>query len=435
MDAVAAWFRLDLRRRWRSLLVLALLIALAAGTVMTVAAGARRGASAMDRLQDQTLPATLLVAPVTPGFDWAPVRELPEVEALAQVVYSGFEIDGAPAADSFMLPPADAEAMRAIERPIVLQGRLADPDRADEVVVTPAFTRTYGKTVGDSVALGLYTPGQVDTGQGPDTAQTNLVADLWILTYQQQAAALEADLNPNTTAPAAGPVVEATIVGTVRSPLYGDQLDTPGFVVPSAGLYAAYAPNLLGADGLASVNALVRLAGGEAAIPGFLASLAEATGRSDIAVYNLAAAARAIGDTTGFEANALYVLAIAAGIAAVFLVGLSVARYAAASAADLRVLGAVGMTAGQSSWVAVAGPALAAVAGCLLGAAVSVLASRWFPVGSASLVEPAPGVDLDALVLAAGLIGIPLLVGAGAFTAATVVARSAARPAPARRSA
>ena len=46
------WVRLDLRRRVRSLLVLALLVAVTTTVVLTAVAGSRRGASAVDRLLD-----------------------------------------------------------------------------------------------------------------------------------------------------------------------------------------------------------------------------------------------------------------------------------------------------------------------------------------------------------------------------------------------
>jgi hypothetical protein len=49
MGMAGTWLRLDLRRRWRSLVVLALLVALSAGVVLTAVAGARRGDTAFGR--------------------------------------------------------------------------------------------------------------------------------------------------------------------------------------------------------------------------------------------------------------------------------------------------------------------------------------------------------------------------------------------------
>jgi len=288
---IAAWLRIELRRRWRSLGVLALLIAIATATVLVAVAGARRGTSAVDRLLAQTRPATAVVSPQTFPFDWGPIRRLPEVAAVATFPgYTGFGIDQAPAQTVALYLPADTEVLSHVERPVVLRGRLADPTRADEAVVTAAFVGTYGYGVGDTVTVRLFTPQQVDTGvSGVRTA---------------------------TPARPAGPALQVRIVGEIRSLWFSDRAGDPGRLIPSAGLLAHYGANLLGAKGDGALSALVRLRGGQADLARFRADLARITGRPDIDVVDRGVAAQQARDITGFEGACLLAFGLAAFAAA-----------------------------------------------------------------------------------------------------------------------
>lgn len=78
MTFTLRWLRIDARRRWRSFVVLALVVALSTGTVLAAFAGARGEDSAIERLRALTLGAQATL--VAPGFDWDLVRGMPGVE-------------------------------------------------------------------------------------------------------------------------------------------------------------------------------------------------------------------------------------------------------------------------------------------------------------------------------------------------------------------
>ncbi len=406
---ILTWLRLDLRRRWRSLIMLALLVALATATVLAAAAGARRGQTAFGRLWAITLPATATVLPNQPGFDWAKVRALPQVTALTRFpVTFGFALDCCPAA-STGFPLADDEMTRTIERPVILAGRLFNPDRADEVVVTPQFQASYGKGVGDTLILHLATPRQIDAGYD------------------------------GSAGPPRGPRIRARIVGVGRSPFGSVNVEGPGQkggVLTTPALFTRYRANMLGTTGRTYINALVRLKGGSAGLPAFRAGLARVSGRSDIDVWNnLVDFGGPVRRLTGYEAACLLAFAVAALVAAFFLIGQSVARYTSATMADLQVLQAVGLTPRQAVASAAAAPVLAAAAGGTLGVAAAVVASRWMPIGAASFVEPHPGIDVDWLILGPGWVMAPLLVAAGSAATAAMALSAGRRRAAPRRSA
>jgi hypothetical protein len=403
---IAAWTRLECQRRWRSLAALALLVALATATVLTAAAGARRGQTAFDRLWARTLPATVTVLPNQPDFDWSRIRALPEVSGLTTFALAKFVIDGYPvAAQNTGFPPGDSQVFRTIERPVVLQGRLLNPRRVDEVDVTPRFPAIYGKGVGDTLTLQLPSPRQ---GQ---------------------------DYDPSSGLPPRGPKIRVRIVGVIRSPWFSDSPGSEGGVAPSPALMAHYRANIMGVHGNGFVNALVRLKGGTAAIPRFRADLARVTGRSDIDVWdNLASFGVPARRVTGYEAACLLAFALAALAAAFFLVGQSVARYTSATVSDLQLLRAPGMTPRQTTAGACAAPFLAAVAGATLGIAGAVVASQWMPIGVASMLEPHPGISADWLVLGVGWAAAPLLVLAGSAIAAAIALEAGRARRPPRRS-
>ncbi len=408
MPITRCWLRLELRRRWRSLVVLALLVALSTGVVIATLAAARRGASVVQRLTERTLPATVAVVANTPGFDWRPIAALPEVAALTKfVVDYSLAIDGVDKA-GLGFPFADDAIGRSIERPVISAGRMFDPKRVDEAVVTRKFVSHYHKGVGDSVTLRLPSATQLDdsfTGSTPSTFD--------------------------------GPVVRLHIVGVILSPWFSDAPDSDGGIQISPAVTARYPREILGDPGPDNgqfVNALVRLRHQGADIPKFTADLKRVTGRDDIGLLDLVAQGRDIQHQDSFESRCLVAFALAAFLAAVFLVGQAITRYASASTAELQTLRALGMTPGQTTRVATAGPAIVGVLGAGLGVVGSWVASNWFPFGTAKLFEPSLGRQWDWWVMLPCAVLISGLVALGAAVAARLAVRASRREGATRRS-
>lgn len=389
MRSVLAWLRIDLRRRGRSLVVLSLLLALAGGLVLAVTAGARRNGSALHRLQAVTLPATAIVLPNEPGFDWDQVKALPEVEALGQFsLRAAYGIEGVDN-DGVSFPSANADFYTKVERPVALTGRVFDNSRADEVVVSPKFLTKYHKKLGDTVTARFFTPAQVD-------------------------AALEAEseLDPSTAKAGRQPL---RIVGTVGIPWlleFGGGEDAG--ILPTHAFYQRHRTEMIGTDPSQEIiNSLVRLRGGVADLPLFRADLERLHPGKKLDVVNLLEAGKHITNSTSFERNALFVFGLVATIAALLIVGQAIVRYAASAVVDLDVLRALGMTRQEAVLAAVGGPALAAVGAAVVAVVAAVAASSLFPIGVGARVEPDPGRHADWAVLLPGatlLVALVLLI-------------------------
>ncbi len=254
------WLRLEVRRRWRSLLVLALLVALATATVLAAAAGARRGQTAFDRLWASTLPATVTVLPNQPGFDWDKVRALPEVAVLSEFPVNGtpFELTCCP--DASVGIRADRRRDGPDHRAAGPAGRAAvrpRPRRRD-----PRHPAVRGRLPQGRRRSRDHAPGQ------PEASRRGVGRD-------HRAAARSRHPGPDRRG------------GTQRLRVRDHgRARAKGGVLPSPALFDRYRANILGTNGQMYINALIRLKGGTAAIPAFRADLARVTGRSDIDVWN-----------------------------------------------------------------------------------------------------------------------------------------------------
>jgi ABC-type lipoprotein release transport system permease subunit len=409
---VATWLRLELRRRWRSLVVLGLLVAVSAAVVMTALAAARRGASSITRLAARTEPATIAVLANQPGFDWTKIAALPEVRSLTKfVVDYKLSYEGLGNVN-WGFPPADSAFLRTIEKPVIFAGRIPDPSRADEAIVTRKFVQTQHKGVGDTITLHLPTAKQLDASFAEDA--------------------------PRNGGGLLGPTIRVRIVGVGVSPWLSDSPDVDGGIQISAGLVAKYPLETIGnvknPGNTQFVNAQIRL-GSPKDIPRFSRDLARVTGRSDLAIMNLYEQGRTIQHNIAFESRCLLAFGLAAFVAALFLVGQAIARYAAASTVELQTLRALGMTPRQAMGTAAAAPALVGLAGVVAAGAAAWLASSHFPYGTAALFEPSPGRSWDPIVIVGTAAVVAVLVAAGAAGAAFLALAAARRGTSHRRSA
>lgn len=379
------WVRTDARRRLRPALVLVLLVALAGGVVMAAVAGGRRNGTAVERAAALTSPADAWVLPNEPGFDWDAVRALPEVEAVAEFPVSDYgRIEGFPDGLATGFPAGSPEVMTEVEVPLVVDGRLADPDRVDEVTVSPEAV-DRGVAIGDRLTIEVPSA-------------------------REQASWLTGD-EPPFPAPARQ---EVTVVGVTKASFFADDLQT------TYAFFERYEDQL--APDEMYVNALVRLRGGAADMARFEADMARLAGRP-VEMKDAAAELKRQTNATHLERNALYGFAAAAALAALILVGQAAVRMVASSASEAPLLVTLGFTRTGAAAAIGALPAAAGVVGALGAAGVAYLLSERFPIGVGRRAEPDLGYHVDWAVLAPGVAALIVLAVGGTLAVAGAALR------------
>jgi ABC-type antimicrobial peptide transport system permease subunit len=400
MSAIWMRVRSEFRTARRSVLALAILIAIAGASVLAPLAGARRTGSAYERFLEASNTHDLETNEGVPGLGYNYTLDLEEAVRSPEV--AEFEINrvflmGA-RTDAGVELPAGSEAVAvrpslfgegSLSLARVTTGRLPDRDRVDEVAVGYGRSITDGIHVGDRITIDLLSENLETEGFGPH------------VTVAAQ--------------------VTATVVGVIL---------TPGAVPPAVRYGQIYATPAFEAkykDGTANARGLlIKLKRGNADIPAIQARFAALAGG---AVQFLTGQDQDLGVQRSIDLYVVTLQAFAAlaGLAALLILTQTLARQVALGADDDPVLRSLGMTPGQLAAGILLRTALSVTAGIVGAIAIAYALSPAFPVGTARVVEPTPGFSADALVLLGGGAALLLLILSFALPSALSAARRASR--------
>ena len=381
--------RVWVARHWRSYIAASITIALTFGLAFFALAGVRRTQSAYPRFLDHVNTSTLSIS--TKGnYDEATNAAIAAIPGVVRSrTYVGFNInvlvDGKPdPSQSFETTGTFDGRYFDQDRFTATNGRAADPDRDDEVVINEFGANRLGYKVGQTLDLGVY-----PTEQWEDPAFF-------------------------AKAPAPAKRITATLVGIGVFPdeIVQDQADRTARLLITPALSREVRPlATYGLQGLVVRN-------GDAGIPAVMAGLAKIVPLGNVEVK--ATSEDRVNADAAISPLAL-VLGIFGSIAAV--VGVLLSCQALSSAArstrdDLRLLVVFGTTPAGAMLLSMitAGCAIAAGAAGAIG--IATLASPAMPIGPVRRVEAAPGIDVDATVFAIGATAVGLvLLGWSAFAA------------------
>ncbi|HEY7106255.1 MAG TPA: FtsX-like permease family protein [Acidimicrobiia bacterium] len=408
MAAIHLLLRTELRRRWRGVVLLTLLVGVVGAVVLASAAGARRSSQALDRFEvwSHSSDIEFLIGGALTPDQVAAIRNAPGVRAMARLTAPAIFIDKAPHLTA-IAAPVDAQFGGTVDRARIVSGRAADQNNPFEVTVGENLAAQLHLRVGDHL-----------DGQSYSVAQGALSV---------------VDQDPG---PPAGPHIDLRIVGIDRRPLdLGDRGATGGVLILTRAFGREVAGKTVGTFGTVfrirtrrgtqDVSRVVRevrtVAHDAAYIQVNPLNIESEGGRGAINVLTVA----------------LWIFAAVAALAGVVAIAIVLTRQIWLLGVDQPALRALGVTRAQR--IALVGfPALVVAGG---GAAIAALgalaASPLFPVGLARRADPDLGFHADSLVLgfgAIGIIAITVAIGVVASVrrtaSAAIDADAAARPRP-----
>ncbi len=409
MSAVGYRFRSELRARWRSWLVLAMLVGAVSAASLAFVAGYRRTGTAHARFRSEQRAFDFGVAvscapdrPADRGPDtscYDDVARLPAIgDATTITTLPAFieTLDGRsiqPNPDD----PCDSEAGivevahdasgrfgTTINRARYTAGRPANPDAAGEVVLSQDTADRLGIRPGRELRIRLF--GGVDCGDDPATWRA-----------PQRVRVVGVQLSPGEIRPPSGLFLQ-----TIRV--------TPAFVrsmgaMPDRRDYLA-----------------VRLRPDSSV--GALRAQARAAGYEIEDVFSQADVAKAVDRAIRPNEVSLQILAALTALAGLAVLGQILVRQTFVDSKDDALLSALGMRTGERVALAALRGAAVGLGAAAVAGAIAVAVSPFMPIGLARTLEPAPGFSVDGAAFAmGGLLTVLFVVAVTAATAARLAVR------------
>ncbi len=267
LSAPLLWAGADVRRRWRSLVVLGLLAGITAALAMAAFAGARRTDTALARLDKITnAPDAIIFASQVHDFhpNWSGLAARPEVVQLA--VWNLFFCNIEGQEGGVLFASGGNGWLSSIDKPVVLAGRMFNPKADDEVVVNDQLAAVEDIHVGEGVPVQAYALDQ-----------------------------------PLATGTPHGPMMKLRVVGIVRT---SEELLFVPNVLVSPGVVAKY-----GHQAVFDPNAVVRVKGGTAGMAALRRDVNSLVAPG-VPVLDLHDTSRRVTTSLAVESFALYMIAL-----------------------------------------------------------------------------------------------------------------------------
>ncbi len=377
MSVASYWLRASFRRRWSSYLTIVLLIGLVGGVAIGSLGAARRTQSSFNVFLASTNPSDLSVVLQGPNLT-SDLARLPLVRHVAALQYflvgfpagshGGPSIKGAWASGDITTVGSLGDEYFRQDKLAVIQGRMANPQRADEFVATASAERLAGWHVGQSVPMYFYTIAQANL---PDFGTAKVTPKLRITEHLVGTVVINSQVVLDET--------DRYPALAIFTPAITDPL-----VAPSGNYFGFFLQLKHGAKSVSRVEREI------------IKALPKGT------TYNFHVTAdvtQQVNRSIEPEAIALGVFGLIAAIAALVIAGGLLARTLSNDDGDFAVLLALGASRRTLAVAGLLGLMGAVIAGSILATIVGVALSPIGPIGPVRPVYPHGGVGFDWTVL------------------------------------